>query len=203
MRLLAPTPRARACLMLVFVAVGAVAGWLLREPHHGPRLHYRGTYTLLLDQGRPPRQHDDNRLWVEERTGVLEIIAETIGCQEMIRRTAEHLKRTDLVVPSRALIVTAATGSTPETVVVTIKTLDPRLRGEFMDALIQEYLDFRKATASNAGMPASEAAERIRLLEIISDEGTEWLTPEPTAAIWGALAGFACFVLFQCWRGDY
>jgi len=121
----------------------------------------------------------------------------------MIRRAAEHLKRPDLAVPSRVLIVSAADGTIPQTVVVTIKTLDPRLHGEFMDALIQEYIDFRKATASNAGMPASEAADRIRLLEIISDEATEWLTPNPSGVIWGAVAGFVCFVLFQWWRGDY
>jgi hypothetical protein len=189
--------------MLVFMAFGAAAGLFIQQPHYGPRLHYRGTYTLLLDQGRAPRQHDDHRLWVEERTGGLESIAETVGCQEMIRKAAEHLKRPDLIVPSRSLIVTAADGAIPQSVVVTIKTRDPRLGGEFMDALIQEYIDFRKAVASNAGMDASEAAERIRLVEIIGDEATDWLTPNPSGVIWGAVAGFVCFVLFQWWRGDY
>lgn len=135
---------------------------------------------------------------------MLETMAETIGCQEMIRKAAEHLKRPDLVVPRQAIGVTVANGSIPRTVVVTVKTMDPRLRCEFMDALIQVYIDFHKTMAMQGdGMPTAKPPESIRLVEVMGDEVTQWHPPPLTGAIWGAVAGFACFVLFQWWRGDY
>jgi hypothetical protein len=190
--------------MLVFMAFGALAGVFFDEPHYGPRLHYRGQYTLLINEDWPFQRQADEWQWVENRTGMLETMAETIGCQEMIRKAAEHLKRPDLVVPRQAISVTVANGSIPRTVVVTVKTLDPRLRCEFMDALIQVYIDFQKTMAMQGdGMPTAKPPESIQLVEVMGDEVTQWHSPRLTGSIWGAVAGFACFVLFQWRRGDY
>lgn len=113
------------------------------------------------------------------------------------------MKNSDLRESECRIVTTAEPGLIPHSLVITIKTRNRRLINGFMDALVTEYLSFRSECLQRAGMSAEKAKEQLRLVEIRGNELHERAPIDPLGPVLGIAAGFACFVFFQVWRGDY
>lgn len=184
--------------MLVFIAVGALLGLPISRYDHGPPLYYRAQYTLV---GNPLPAID--LCWPDKDRSLQETVAETLSSAEMTRRTLARMKNSDLRESECRIVTTAEPGLIPHSLVITIKTRNRRLINGFMDALVTEYLSFRSECLQRAGMSAEKAKEQLRLVEIRGNELHERAPIDPLGPVLGIAAGFACFVFFQVWRGDY
>lgn len=185
--------------MLIFMAVGTVLGLFISRYDHGPRLYSRTQYILFCQPGPTV-----DVCWPDEKQAWEKSVTETLTSAVLARKALARLEQPDLRESDFRITASAEAGPKPDVLIITLKTPDLRhLAPSFMDALVNEYVAFRVMCFQNAGMTGERAEAQFKVVSIEGNEVYESPPVDPLGPVYGALAGFVFFVIFQVVRGDY